>query len=359
MIYKAQVIDTEDPEEIGQFWVYSQDISEDLLRVTYVSPFFNRAESGMVAIPSPGAEVLISQVHGEDLWYYIGSIVAPLASISREGTKLKSAKESTLPDKSIYKARGIPQKTVLKDDKGNSLTLSNQYNSEFFSVGARLKSGVGKQLILSDSPKMDSVILRNEHGDRIKITSEADNTTAKRAIDIESQGPQRLISRESGISFQVVEGRELNLKNSSTGLNKNPSDPEKYGNINLDSERNDINLTTRAEDGKIFIDALGTRGLIQIDSSGKVIINAENGSVSIKASEDIIMSAGGDVQINAGGSFHVNSGDDAAITCSNNLSLQAGPKVAIDSDEIHLNSSVSQPARVASPEPKETNNYGN
>jgi len=358
MIYKAQVIDTADPAELGQFWVYCPDISEEMLRVTYTSPFFNHNESGMVSIPSAGAEVLISKVFGEDIWYYIGSVVAPLDALSREGTKLKEAGATSLPDSRIYQARGIPQKTVIKDAKGNALNLSNLYNSEFFNVKAELKSSHGKRLILSDSPLMDSVILRNANGDRIKITDTADNSTAARAIELESQGPHHYISRESGISLTVVEGKEINLKNTSTGLNANPADPLKTGNINIETDHNDINLVARAEDGRIFLDALGVEGLVQIDSSGRVIINASNGSVSIIASDDINMQAQ-NINIDARGSLNMRSGDATSIGAGLDLILIGGEKTALEGTEIHLNSGGVTAATPESPEGPATTNYGN
>lgn len=352
----GQVFDVHDFMQRGVFFVYAKEVSENPVEVTYVTPYASQHEAGMVAIPEEGTSVLIVLPENSSKWYYMGATYEP--SVQR-GTEKILKENQYLPDKNIYRARGRPQKVLLKDTKGNQLTLSSEYNPKFSNIKAELASSKGKKLILSDSPTFDSVLLRNEHRDGLKITATADNVSPARSIELECKGPQKIISRNSEIEIRVNDGREVTIENLSTGIKNDPAFPEQFGNINVISHNKDINLTTKGLTGKIFIDALGPEGHIQIDSAGTVTIWADRAvkikgaTIDIKADQDVNIEAGGSMNIKAGGTLTLqgsqsNIGGDStvAIEGPSRLDLNRGSRIVAGSANIGT-------------EDKKLNSYGN
>lgn len=357
-LYEAQVIENGDLSERGKILVYAQKLSENLIPVVYTSPYAAGWESGFIAIPEVGEQVLISQPDESTTWYYVATIISPNPAIPTNGLEnVLLVSDNMLPDDDIYKARGVPQKMVFKDSRGNQLSLKSLANEKFINTSAELKSGAGKRLILSDSPRMDSVILRNEHGDGMKITSTADVASPARAIEMHSRGPQKFISRESQVELLVKEGREININNESTGLNKNPSEPEKFGNINISSKNKDINLTVYEEDSKVFIDALGANGLVQIDSNGKILILA-TGNVEIRSGAEIKLKCAGALTLDSDKDINIKSGGNINLQASRVTNIKAGSNVNMDGNQVHLNSGFSSDANGVDVQ-KQNNSYGN
>ena len=351
-ILKAQVVDNTDFSNKGRLLVYCKDINLESFYVDYVSPYSASYEGGFVAIPEIGVEILIAKTGGKDSsWYYIGSLFGNKDGIDLSKKVITDAADPRVPDKEIYRARDIPQRLLIQDPLGNKLVLSHM------NVKAEMQSHAGKVLSLVDSPKIDACILKNENGDGIKITSNKSKSSAARSIEIESQGPQKIISKESEIEMIVVEGREIDLKNYSTGKNRDSGDPKKFGNINISSENNDINLTVFEEDGKVFIDALGSDGLIQLDSEGKITIYSEN-NVEIRAGEDINLKSNGNITLDAGGELNMKSGQGASLESGSSVSMLGSGEISLDGTAIHLNSNKSTPVGGVDVS-KEDNNYGN
>jgi hypothetical protein len=356
-LYEAQVVENGDLSERGKILVYCPKLSENLISVIYTSPYAAGWEGGFIAIPEVGEQVLICQPDESISWYYQSTIIStnPALPTIEESELIET--DNLLPDSDIYKARGVPQKIVLKDTRGNQLSLKALANNKFLNIGAELKSSVGKKLLLSDSPKMDCVILRNEHGDGIKITSSADPVSPARALELHSRGPQKFISRESQIDLIVKEGRECNITNESTGLNRNSAEPEKYGNINISSKNKDINLTVFEEDGKVFIDALGSNGIIQIDSGNKITIWATD-NIEIRSGKDIKLKSDSKISIESGSDINIKSGGNLNLDASRITNIRSDSNVNIDGSQVHLNSGSSSPANGTDVQ-KLNNSYGN
>ena len=158
--------------------VYCKDLQLKTFYVNYSSPYSAGWEGGFVAIPELESEILIAQTDGKDSdWYYLGSIFGPKEG-GDAGPAILEAREAKVPDKEIYRARQVPQRLLMQDPMGNKLVLSHAYNPKYFNVKAELQSSFGKVLSLVDSPKIDSILLKNEHGDGIKITSSKQEMSA-------------------------------------------------------------------------------------------------------------------------------------------------------------------------------------
>ncbi len=294
-IKTGEVTSNLDFMEQGFFYVRTAEI-EQPFKVNYCTPYYAGAQGGFVAIPEVGVKVLVCQTEDEDGWYYLGSVMGfgTGSNYNTPDNKLKD--KGVLPDKKLYRARQVPQRYIWKTPKGSHILFSEEYNPEFFNVKVELKSPSGKTLKLIDSPDTDCVILENEHGDRIKISSKGNSATAPRSIEVETKGIVNIISRESSINLNVIDGREINIVNTSTGAKRSGSNDSSPGNINIKSENGDVNLTVEGDSGAIFLDAKGSNGHIVLRSAGEI---------DIEADKDIKISSGGNVVVQ-GQEIHLN-----------------------------------------------------
>lgn len=335
---RAQVADNADFLENGTIQVYAKDISQEILYVNYVSPYSAAHHGGIVAIPEVGVQVLICQPDGTDQeWYYMGSIFGANEGNDFSGNRSLDALSPGIPDREVYRARGKPQRLVISDATGNKLVLSNSYSPDYFNLKSALESALGKKIELNDSPKLDSIFIKNEHNDGIKITSSPQQSSAGRSIEAESRGPVKVISRESDIELLVVDGREIDIVNDSTGNNKDDSLPFRYGNINLRSLRNDINLTVDDEEGSIFITSKGGDGIVQIAANGTITVYGE-GDVNIRAGSDLNLKADENINLDAGASINIKSAGAFSVDSGETADIRSGGDVNVDGSNVHLNS---------------------
>lgn len=256
--------------------------------VKYTSPYLAGRNGGFIAIPEIGSQVLICKPDNSEDWFYFGSVPNPQigeALGAGYDTVAPRNKEEALFDPQIYKARGVPQRVVWSSPRGNKLILSDEYATDYLNQYAKLESANGKVLILQDSPNagggdgdyVDAIIIRNEHGDRIKISTSQNGSSAGRSIEIEANGPINVVSRGSGVKLHVIDGKEINIINESTGSKRiGPNDPTP-GNINIESKNADINIAVSSKNGVINLEAKGEDGHIVLDSKGKVQIKGAKG----------------------------------------------------------------------------------
>jgi hypothetical protein len=281
----AEVHENADPVGIGIFYVKTNN-RDSLLKVNYVSPYLNGGNSGFIAIPEIGARVLICKPDNDNEWYYLGTTSVP--GLGNSLVKNTDPNNTRLPDSRVYLASGRPQRYVFKSPLGNMLVLSDEKSESYYNVKAELKSPSGKGLKLIDSPNIDCVILENEHGDKIKITSKANEANAPRSIEIEAKGPVNIVSRDSALNLTVIDGKELNITNKSTGSKRSgPNDPTP-GNINVVTDNGDVNILAKGSDSSVFIEAQG--------SSSRIVLKSK-GSIDLSADGNVNIAAGGDVKV--------------------------------------------------------------
>lgn len=283
--------------------------------VYYVSPYGSNAEGAFVAIPEVGTQILCCRVTGGTSWYYLGTTFAPEPG-EVTGSKIKDTASMPLErvDPEMYKARGVPMKYVFKSPQGAGITMSDEYNPEFFNKKTEITSGGAKKIMLTEAPTIDSIILDSGNGSRITLTDDPKNQSmAAKSIQVESVGPQKYINTESQTDIVVGKGgRELQLLNNANGYVW--GDSAESGNVNIQSKWKDVNVFTQAEQGRIFIECLNESGRNQQivietngDSSDGITIKT-TGSVNIKAGEDINMEAN-NINIGCDGKFSVNAGN--------------------------------------------------
>jgi hypothetical protein len=218
-----------------------------------------------------------------------------------------------------------------------------------------------------DDGKTDAAMLLNEHGDGIKISSGRSALRGARSIELECPGSQKIISKFGDLELTVVDGREIDITNNSGGDKRDSNDKDskghagKYGNINISSEYNDINLTVYKEDGKVFIDALGTEGLIQLDSGGDITIWSE-GNVNVNSGKNMNFKAGENMNLTAAKNINIASTEGTIRMTSDTKAVDIKSKAAnvnIDGQQVHLASDLSIDAVKVDSLTKDTNNYDN
>jgi hypothetical protein len=342
----AEVGDRADGTLNGTFKAKIKALGSDYVDVNYVSPYASNTNGGFVAIPEEGVEILVCSPLGTNAWYYMGSTFAPEPE-QVIGSKLPDAEVYPLArvDPENYKARGVPMRMSFKSVNGAGLTISEEYNPKFINRKTELTSTVNKTVSLIDSPGIDAIILDSGNGAKITLTDDPKNQSVpSRALQIETVGPQKYLNIESQTDILVKDGRELQLINQSTGAKAPEGEPDKAGNVNIQSDKKDVNIFTKAEEGRIFIECIsesgnnqvieiqtnGEGGHIRIKTKGKVDIDAKN--IGINAAENIDIKAGGNIRMDSGGftsilaKGNINA-DGAQVQLNGGLSTPSVPNI--------------------------------
>jgi len=359
---KAQVMDTMDISQEGKMKVFCEAIGDDLFDVIYVSPFYTNPQSGFIAIPEKGAEILITQVENSDEWYYLGSVVSRKRGIpDPEDPDIQTDLcRDVMPPEGIYDSRGIPQKLIWKSPMGHTITMSDQYNKDFNNVKLELRSGSGKKILMHDSADVGMILIENEDklGDGIKIVSDKSKNYPTRSILTTSHGYQVFTCKESEIKMIVMDGQDMHFTNNSTGMNSLEEHRDKSGNINFTSKHKDINITCLKDTGRVFVKCGEHLQLECVD--GEVIIHAAK-KISIASEDSIHMKAKGDIRLESGGNIDIKAEANLsceAITGKSNLISEKGV-CSIEGSVIYLKDGPYTKAVDANPSPIKKNHYGN
>jgi hypothetical protein len=294
-IYKGQIVSNSDFEKSGKFSAVIPDLGHESYLVYYTSPYFTPNEGGMVAIPEPGSEILV--IKNEEDIYYLSTIVYPPKKFFK-GNFDKDY--SLIKDKYLYSTRAKPQRVVFGDNKGNKLIFDNRYDKKIISAKTQLESGGGKVVGLNDSPGIDSVIVRTEHGDGLCISADKSDIMPSQSSELNTRGSQAYVARESSIDIVVLDGRDISVENKSTGANSDGVTGQ-YGNINITSQNKDISINADGFQGRIFLNTPDST--VQINTDGIVIFSKKDikintiGSIDLKATENVNIE-GANVNIN-------------------------------------------------------------
>jgi len=323
--------------------------------VTHLSPYAG-PQAGVVMIPENGAKVFCLKI-GE-FWYSIGCLPPRLGkTLVDDGDRL--ILPEVIDKEKIYTRgdkRDKPQKLLIKTPKGNKLVLSDTYAPDGpdkgFAVYCLLQSHLNKRIMLHDSPDVDSISIMTQHNDGITIMGNKDgeiNGKPRRGIQYISNGRQEIRSNFGGIKVHVKNGRELNILNTSKG-DKAPSIltgmQNLYGNVNIHSASRDINITGQGSDSRIFLNALGDNGHVEIDSAGTITVYG-TGTISIKSGSNLQVQSDGDIDLRAGGQINI-SADGGPIN------LKAAGNVNIDGNQTYLQSAQAESSQI---NVSETKNY--
>ncbi len=260
-------------------------IDQEIFTVFYTSPVGEGKEGGFVAIPKVGQLCTIYKPDNAPYWLYMNSVYGVTSEVEEEYyspiDRVFGEFDKTLPKRTkTYNSSGEPITQSWSTRNGNRVEFCDA-NEDGISF-VRLVSQRGKQIILTDSIDGDSIMLQNEHGDRISITSDPSMLPGgRRAIGLECQGNIVIKSLQGGIDIQT-QGQDINITNTAIG-----DDAAKiFGNINLRSYTGDVNINSYSEGGQINLINSDPDGSINLKAGGDINLDA-SGSINLKALEAI------------------------------------------------------------------------
>lgn len=344
VISKAIVENVVDPERNGGFSASITSLGGTIRPVTYVSPYGSNSEGAFIAIPEKGTEILVCKPDENSGWYFLGATFAPEPG-QAEGGAIPDGKEvepveRVLPN--LCRSRGVPMQMAMKNPTGAGLTMSEEYTpgdtgeTGYFNKKVELTSSINKKIKLIESPEIDSILLDSGNNSKITLSNDPKaKSLAHASVQVETLGPQKFLNTGSQTDIYVGEGgRELQLINKGNGASW--GDGAICGNVNIQSEKKDVNIFTKAEEGRIFIHCLngggsnqvieiqtyGQDGHIRIKTKGKVDIDAKN--IGINAAEKIDIKAGGAINIEAGADLSLKSGGTVFADGTPNIRLNEG-----------------------------------
>lgn len=310
--------------------------------VIYTSPMYRVNGGGMIAIPEEGDIILAAHDANTGNLYYISTIVDK--SLVGEISKVPNFED--IGDPLLYTEGGKPVKTQYCNQVGAGLDITRNYKPapNKLVTSVNLKSEGGKKVGLDDSPGVEAVIVRNQHGDGILVKGDADDIFPSRCIHVTSNGKQDYTVMESSMDLRVVEGLDLTIENTSTGaMGTTPSEqyrPNKdnsnaglpcrrWGGIYLRSEQGDVSISSKGDDGRIFI--VTPKARIQINEDGEVDISS-TASIQLSATGDINME-GSNVNIKARDGFiRLESVTDVSLLTGTggSVNIDGGPNINLN-----------------------------
>lgn len=345
----------------GTFTATFPELGSDPVRVYMASPYFRQNGGGMFGIPDGGDEILAHYDDSNGDVIYQSTIVKYQSS---EGNELKNFKP--VSDK-VYSTEGKPVKVLYGNYLGAGLDITRDYNVTDKKIASyvQLKSEGGKRVALDDSPEIDAVVVRNQHGDGMVVQGDASKVLPERGLMVRSNGPQYYTCYEGSIEMRLVDGRDMVFENNSTGANsKTPSEefwpngpasqpPKRFGGIYFRSERGDVSISSKADDGRIFIVTPNAR--IQITENGSVQIESD-ADIQMKSSGDMKFKADGDIQIE-GSNVDINSQQALTATAGGQAAISSNGNMSIDGATVNLNSGALATAQSPTIEDPELNDY--
>tara|TARA_R110000782_G_scaffold184388_2_gene274680 strand:+ start:41595 stop:42623 length:1029 start_codon:yes stop_codon:yes gene_type:complete len=338
-IIKGTVVSNVDDDKQGTLKVIFPSLSQGAFDVTYTSPMYMLNNGGMLAIPEEGSRILAAlDEDGDGKIYYMSTIVDTPDTPQAGGLKVWNV----VGDTRVYSDRKKPQKVSYANQAGAGVHITRKFLPSQIVAKTDLTSEKGKMLSLNDSPKSDAVILRNEHGDGLLMFSEGDEIHSERSIEMKSKGSQKFVVYQSDLGMYVIDGRDINIENHSTGAFAGPGN-NRFGNVNLRSKNADVTLVSKAEDGRIFL--VTPKARIQIAADGSIQIHG-TGDVQITSDANINLNAAQDVNI---------KGTNVNIKADANIATDGGSVNSMQGAQIHFNSGY--PANEAPTTPPEPTSY--
>jgi hypothetical protein len=368
LISLAEVRSTFDPKRNNAFLCKIQSLGDAEKSVKWTSPYATGGNGTLTTPPPPpGTMILVTQPDGCGDWYYMASTFSEEPTIAEseqvgseggtgegtmKGVKVSPAQRNENQER-YSQSTGRPETITIKGDSGAGMDVTNLRSKKAQHLGVRLFTERGKVISMNDAPNVDTIKISTSHGSKNEegictltlgdACDHPNNLAQPYFATLLTTGFQNFWCIESGIDMRVLDGLECDIRNGSFGTNKNPDEPDKWGNVTVQSDFKDVNIFAQdstGEGARIFIECLnedgsnqviqiqtnGEGGAIRIKTKGKVDIEAEN--IGINAENQIDIKAGGNISLQAGGEF----------------SIKADGNIAADGSEVHLNSGLSLPA---------------
>ena len=321
----------------GSFWVSlgkhdSKTEGTEPVKVKYVTPY-GSTDAGWISIPEVGSIVLVGfvgrnprePVREDDMggYFYLGSIYGGMNSstqiadvlASQTDEEVESIKDPRIMPAEfdeVYEAKGIiPEKIGFTSISGGAFTINNRVRVDsnagepeglkapaFIDHRIEMRSGTGKKVKCVDTPSINAIIIdNNDPFDYFIWTNETSsgNNHGSGSVWWTTRGRVDFKTRWGNMQFEVEEGRNLELINSSAGMHGRREQSGEFGYedtgcITLHSKHNNVIVKADEHDSIIRVHAPGP--------NTQVIVRT-GGTVDIEADKDITITSGTKVQINA------------------------------------------------------------
>ena len=371
-LVKGQVTEIIDKSGSGYFKAKFNDISPKPVTVILSSPGYKQGSGGLFFMPDIGDFIIAAYDDQASLAYYQGTLIQ------------KSSSKGPIAKKS-YSNVGAPIRTTYEDKfgQGLSITRNREETPPKINSSVDLTSEKTKKISLNDSPDIEAIIIRNQHGEGIKIQGDANANSPAGMISVESNGPQHYTCRNTYIDMRLVDGKDINISNDSGGgmstpvltrpnavfLAEYPEDgaagmsPKRYGGVYLRSKYGDVSMAANGLTSRIFLTTPG--GQIQIvskpDSTSPTGFSSDvriesTGDISLKSAGNINISADKDVNISAN-NMNVKTLVNYVTESGGIASIKSTGSMTLDGTTIDLNSGLSVSAVIPRVFPTIYNDY--
>ena len=340
----ATVTKTVDLSKKGIFQA-QLDYNKESIQVIYVTPFASHPVNsnyyrytGFTAIPTLGTRILVNKFEEGNYWYYAGAptykegdgflnvpggTAGGSAAVNLFERILLSSRLDKLissPENfGVYSHNMYPEKYGLQSPEGGQVVISDSHNRKQRELYTALISKTQKKIGAYDSE--GTMLMKNEHGDGIQITSEYyKGVHGVRSTRMECDGNLVNKSHNGEMLHKVCSGgRRLQIVNEAEkDYNKgNVSTDNDVGSVNILSKHNDVTIKVtekRVDEGRrIFIDASESTGLISIKAGGGGVEIFGAGPIDINTTGDFNVNAGGNINMK-GNNIHLNPNFDFGKT---------------------------------------------
>jgi hypothetical protein len=281
--------------------------------VVYTSPYCRANAGGLIAIPEEGTQVIClyneDPYTGKKTYYYQTSVIEqPQGASSDDINPDTRGILSTDSKAKIFGDKGKPVTQTFTNSAGAGVLINREYAPDKVKNNVTLKAESGNEVNVGT----EGVYLRNNEGDSIVLTGgEPNDSYAAKSLNVKTQLSQEYKCESSDITMKIVDGGDLNIKNTSTGSKGMVEGSAKWtGNVRLVSENRNIDLVAQGTES--YVNILTQGATIQVDSQGTVKIFGQ-GSIQLESPQDISLNAGSNVNIYGGAGVQVGSGGTVSV----------------------------------------------
>ena len=346
--------------EVGDYVVESPQ------RVKFTSPFNTLNKGGMAGhVPGVGTQVIVCTLDNapDDEYYYVGSLFEYFDKLS-EGTVREGLKEN--PTKFMLDidhplGLGVPGEEIkIQNNSECGFRLIDRKSEQINDARSELYTP-SKRITLSDNPQIQSIVLdADEHSSqnvaRIDLVGDDPSNFSKghHSLTARTTGSQSFVSdQEVFICVKSPNGGDINIVNESTGLLQLDWPAKQWGNVNIQSQYNGINLFTGQG---YLVPSDATNPYVPGDTSQiriEALNPANTGGIVLRCTSPastIEVTTGGQININGtlginmftAGTLNLFGAEGINMASTGPINVNSPSPVNIDGATINLNSELSQ-----------------
>ncbi len=290
----------------------SQYDKTNTVEVKYVSPYGGGPAAAQVMMPERNTQILYctAENDADQNYYYLGSIIDPQYEVLQEDafvgpllapdpTKATTIRPLAMPhDDHDYAFGNQSTSYGIKTPMGNQMIIREGRDLQRDQKGIYLQTSKGHKIEMSDS-KNTSMLRLAGAGERagLEITGYDEHVMqgkSPHSAYLHASNNVDILATNGGMGLTVVDGKNIDIMNTSTGSKKTPLAPQlaarEAGNINITTAAGDIRI--RSQGNGVFIDCIDngdpatTGASFQVRSNNKIHLYSDKG-IDIKSGGDV------------------------------------------------------------------------